>query len=168
MISKFYYNPACKHGEQLPWSKLNSKSVYAARIRYYNGQKSIRELAEKYDVDYQTMLQAVRGHTWKHVMMPKKMLEIIEGIPPGNFARGVDLKRTYKRGILPKNTLLTDKQANRIRYLYSMRDVGISVLAEKYGVKYDVIYKIVHGWTYQDAGGPVAKKNYGRGESATC
>jgi hypothetical protein len=163
MIGRYYYNEACKHGEQLPWSKLNNKAVIAARLKYCNGKKGITELAALNHVNYNTMYKVIHGMTWKHLPMPEKM-DTIDQVPPGKN----NVKRNYKRGILPKNTLLTKKQANRIRYLFTVRRLAISVIAERYGVRYDVVYKIVYGYTFCDAGGPIAMKSYARGESATC
>jgi predicted DNA-binding protein YlxM (UPF0122 family) len=164
MMGRYYCNEAYKHGEQLPYSKLNDKAVKDARIKYCNGIKGISELAEDNNVAYDTMYKVIRGMTWKHVSMPFKMIEMLEQVPPGKC----NVQRNYKRGVLPKNTLLTNKQANRIRYLFSVRKLPISAIAESYYVRYDVVYKIVYGYTFSNAGGPVAKKSYARGESATC
>jgi hypothetical protein len=155
-----HYNKDRKRGVQLPFSKLNDEKVIAARIKYCNGEKRIIELAREYHVHYKTIHQIVKGYTWKHIPMPK----ITEQIQPGEC----NIKIENKRGVLPKTALLTDKQANSIRYLFSVRRLPIKIIAESYRVRYDVIYKIVYGYTYNEAGGPIAKKNYARGELAIC
>jgi predicted DNA-binding protein YlxM (UPF0122 family) len=171
MIGKYYYNSSKPRGEQLPWSVLTENIVKDARLKYYNHEYNIGQIAKMYDINYGTMMKAIRGLTWKHVFMPAEMIKEKNNIPVGSS----NIEWKHKRGLLPKNSLLTNKQANNIRYLFSVRHIPISVIKESYGVRYDVIYKIVYGYTFCNAGGPIAEKSYNKsqklfsgGELATC
>lgn len=61
-----------QQGEQSSLALLKNADVIAIR----NSDLSYKELAEIYNVDYQTMLNIIQGHKWQHLDYPNKEEQI--------------------------------------------------------------------------------------------
>ena len=59
-------NPSAR-GESNPNAKLTGAIVRKSRKEYKQGNVTLRDLAEKYNVSKDTMHRAIIGKTWKYI-----------------------------------------------------------------------------------------------------
>lgn len=57
-----------KRGEKNRRAKLTDALVRSARTEFASGKATIRGLARKHHVSQKTMVQVIRGKTWRHVV----------------------------------------------------------------------------------------------------
>jgi hypothetical protein len=68
-----------KIGEEQPRAKLTKKAVKDARWEHYYKGTSFEKLAKKYGISKKTMLNAIKGVTWKCVpYMPEAQKEDVD------------------------------------------------------------------------------------------
>ena len=116
-------------------STLTYDTVAQARRRARNGF-TIAELARSYSVEYSTILAAVRGRTWTQV-------DTVE--PPVPATRTSEAQDSYHGG---RRLLTADQVAAARRDV--LQGVPVRVLAERCGVKRQVMYAAVRGTTWSD------------------
>jgi hypothetical protein len=56
-----------KIGSAHHWAKMTETKVVEALFAHYTEGRSIKDLAEAYDLDYSTMWAILTGRQWKHV-----------------------------------------------------------------------------------------------------
>ena len=71
-----YTHPArSARGERSGRAKLTEEIVCESRRRYINGEINISKLAREHGVNRDTMADAIKGKTWKHIVNPFPYLD---------------------------------------------------------------------------------------------
>lgn len=114
---------------------LTDTIVRDARRRARHGE-GVAALAREYGVNYHTLLAAVRGRTWTHLDLK---------VRPVPAAPVTVSQAAYHGG----RRILTAQQVAAARRLV-LQGTPLRVLADRYGVKRQVLYAAVRGTTWAD------------------
>lgn len=85
--------PPALRGEAAPSAKLTEKQVIEIKRRLAKGEH-IQSVADRFDVQYQTVYKIAVGETWRHIEGPGAQIKRRRGsIPPKIRDKMFDLKR---------------------------------------------------------------------------
>lgn len=121
-------------GEKSPGSKLNRETVIEIRNVYREGNSTVSELADSYDVSTGTISRAINGKAWAHVGGP------------------VDVdthERMGRSGEKNNGTELTEEQVREIKRRLQNGEAQNSI-SEDYPISHSGVNKIATGntWTH--------------------
>jgi DNA-binding XRE family transcriptional regulator len=113
-------------GVDNPRAVLNDNSVREIKELYATGKYKQNELAQRFNVNKQTINNIVRGKSWTHI--------VVDVVPIYNSG---------KKGETNAHSKLTEKDVVKIRTMYAKGDTSYNKLAKIFGVSHFVIGSVV-------------------------